>query len=467
MTNSISRTIAAVSTPRGKGGLSVIRISGPDAVQIASKVFISKKYPVLADAPSRYAVFGSFLGTDDVVCDTGLLTIFRSPASFTGEDCVELSCHGGTAVTNEILLSVLSHGAYPAGPGEFTKRAFINGKLSLTEAEAVGLLIDADTKEKMMLSNGASKGNITNRIAEISGSMTSIMAALYAAIDYPEEDVGDEGEKQIGSVISSSLNKIKALLDTYSIGKAVSDGIKCTIYGRPNVGKSSVFNLISGENNAIVTDIPGTTRDVLRETVSLGGVTLILTDTAGIHKTNDIVESIGVEKAENAVLASELLIAVFDCSSPLTTEDREIIEKAVSTGVPRIALINKTDLPCALSDIDVNTIDSSFDHVVKSSCTNSPEELLKDLDSSIREIMGSDLIDLRNDAVIWDARQRAVLLRAYDSLSAAKEAVSNGDPVDCICTLTEDALSALDETDGRTVDDKIVSEVFSKFCVGK
>ncbi|MBE6541687.1 MAG: tRNA uridine-5-carboxymethylaminomethyl(34) synthesis GTPase MnmE [Ruminococcaceae bacterium] len=464
--NPLHTTISAISTPRGKGGIATIRVSGPDALKIAERMFTPKSNKPLTEYAPRSAVFGSILDSDGNICDEGICVTFAAPSSFTGENMAEISCHGGLAVTEAVYLSTLAHGASSAGPGEFTRRAFINGKLSLTEAEAVGQLIDADTKERMILSGGAVRGNVSRKIKELCDGMLDTMTALYAAIDYPEEDVGDEGERQIADTIRRTRDGVKKLLDTYKTGRAISGGVKCAICGRPNVGKSSIFNLIVGDESAIVTSIAGTTRDILRETVSFGGITLRLSDTAGIRESDDTVEKMGIDRAESEVSSAELVIAVFDGSESLTDEDCRIISllKANGGNSSRIAVINKSDKGFALTSDEESEIASAADKVIKLSA-NSGE--IAQLSSAVAEIYGSDSVNLAGDAIIWDARQREILSHALISLEAALGGIEYGDPIDCVCTSAEEALAALSETDGRGIEEVIVDEIFRRFCVGK
>lgn len=466
MQNRIGTTIAAISTPRGKGGIAVIRISGPDAVKVAAAMFKPKFGGDLTNAPARQAIFGTILDSAGNPCDEGIATLFRAPASFTGEDSAEIACHGGIAVTTEVYMSAIAHGAVSAGPGEFTRRAFINGKISLTEAEAVGLLIDADTKERMQLSGGAVRGNVSRAISEISENLLTVMTALYAAIDYPEEDVGDEGERQISGALTDARDKVKKLLDTYKVGKAISDGVRCVICGRPNVGKSSLFNLMTGDETAIVTSIAGTTRDILRETVSFGGVTLRLSDTAGLHSSDDTVEKMGIDRARGEIEQAELIMAVFDGSESLSDEDKSLIETLSTLNQPKIAIINKTDLGTRLTDEDISAITAAATRVVYV-CAAENQADGKELEAAVSEIFGRGEINLQSDAVIWDARQREMLTHAYTSLDKAAFAIMSGDPIDCVCTLAEEAMSALNETDGRGIEERIVGEIFARFCVGK
>ena len=466
--SSIFPTVAAVSTPRGKGGIAVIRISGDDAIPTAAKMFrphFGTSYGGdLANAPARVAQYGRILDSDDRPLDEGIATVYRAPHSFTGENMVEISCHGGLAVTEATLLSALAHGAEMAGPGDFTRRAFLNGKLSLTEAEAVGKLIDADTRERMALSASAVRGAVSKELERISADLLTPMTALYAAIDYPEEDVGDEGEKTIGAAISRARDDVKRLLDTYSVGKAVTDGVKTVLCGRPNVGKSSVFNRMTGEDSAIVTELAGTTRDVLRETVSFGGVTLRLSDTAGIREADDAVERIGVDRAERELAGAELILAIFDGSEPLTDEDRRLIALLERQSAPVLSILNKSDRGCALTEAEIGEIDAVSAARIAFSAERDD---VKPLSDAVAALYGSDRVDLAADAVIWDVRQKDLLTRSYRALDDAVTALDAGDPIDAVCTLAEEAMAALNETDGRGVDETIVSEIFKRFCVGK
>ena len=463
-----STTIAAVSTPRGKGGVAMIRMSGPSALAVASAMFLPRAGKELSSLPARRAVFGTILDSRDEPVDEGIAVCYRAPASFTGEDAAEITCHGGPAATEAVLLSAVAHGASLAGPGEFTRRAFLNGKLSLTEAEAVGRLIDADTSERLALSAGGLSGNVSREIRAVYDGMLSTMTALYAAIDYPEEDVGDEGEREIGSTLSRSLAAVEKLLSTYRTGKAVADGVRTVICGRPNVGKSSLFNRLTGEDSAIVTAEAGTTRDILRETVSFGGVTLRLADTAGLRESGGTVEQIGIGRARREIREAELVLAVFDGSEPLAEEDGELLDLLSSLGpeIPKIAVVNKSDRGIVLTSEELAKIDAAADGR-RIPVSAAEEEGISDLSRAVGEIYASGSVDLRRDAVIWDARQRQALEHARSALAAASEAAGRGDPIDCICTLAEEAMAALDETDGRSVDSAIVDEIFKRFCVGK
>ncbi|MBE6598120.1 MAG: tRNA uridine-5-carboxymethylaminomethyl(34) synthesis GTPase MnmE [Ruminococcaceae bacterium] len=475
-------TIAAISTPRGKGGIAVIRISGDDAIGVAERMFRARSGKALAECRNRSAIYGDILDASGNICDSGICVVFRGPNSFTGEDSCEISCHGGTYVTMTVLTSALAHGASPAAPGEFTKRAFINGKLSLTEAEAVGKLIDSDTEERMRLSSGAMRGNVSREIKKIADSLIGVMTALYAAIDYPDEDIGTEGEDMIEGVVNGALADVCRILDTYKTGKAVSDGVKTVICGRPNVGKSSLFNRMTGEDSAIVTSVAGTTRDILRESVSFGGITLRLSDTAGLHESDDVVEKIGIDRANDEIGKAELVMAVYTAEDCVTGYPPTELPSC-----PKIAVINKSDLYGgeAPHPAFVSYLKDSFDRVVLLSCTGNEanvcaalkgrfDELgmktdigIDGLAQAVSELYGSDKIDLTNDAVIWDVRQQASLSRAAEWLREASAALASGDSVDAVCTTVEAAAASLSETDGRGITEEIVDGIFHRFCVGK
>ena len=464
----MSDTIAAVSTARGKGGIAVIRISGDDAFSVALSMLES---PHLSREGLKYrhSYYAKILSADSAaIVDEGMAVFFRAPHSFTGEDVVEISCHGGVAVTEEVLSSALSHGARSAKAGEFTRRAFLSGKLSLTEAEAVGEIIEADTRERVMLASGAMRGNVSSAVGEIADGLLGVMTALYAAIDYPEEDVGDEGEREIRGVLEASLARVEKLLSTYSTGRAVSDGVRVAICGKPNVGKSSVFNLIVGEDSAIVTGIAGTTRDVLREKVSFGGVTLILSDTAGLHESGDEVERLGIGRARDAVASAELVIGVYDVSREYDGEDEEVtaILEEEARVKPVVVLYNKKDAESGKFD-EGKLVGLAERGVKMISFSAKDGRGREELAEEIGRLFRDGRIDLSRDAVIWNSRQREILTRCREKLMLALDGARRGDPLDCVCTLTEGALAYLRETDGVSVREEIIDEIFKRFCVGK
>ena len=347
----LNETVAAISTARGKGGVAVIRISGDDALEIATAVVRTKSKII----EPRRCYYGEILRDGDII-DDGILTYYKAPCSFTGEDVCEICCHGGIYVTQAVLESVLSKGASIAGAGEFTKRAYINGKLTLSRAEAIGNVIDARTDAQLRLSSSQARGALSKRIEQIREKMLTLIAHAYATVDYPDEDIEDATRDEISSTLSSVLDELECLKRSYRTGRAVCEGIKTAIIGKPNAGKSSLYNMLLHENLAIVTDIAGTTRDVIEHTASLGGVTLNLADTAGIRQSLDVVEKIGIERAREKVLDSELLFCVFDQSTKETDEDSEILDLA--RGKCAIAIINKTDTSPMISQEFMEKIDN-------------------------------------------------------------------------------------------------------------
>lgn len=461
------RTIAAISTPRGTGGIAVIRISGDDALSILNRCFSLPNGKPCSELPHRYAAYGNIIGFGGDIIDTGVATVFRAPASFTGEDVAEISCHGGIAVTQAVLDAVLAAGAEMADAGEFTRRAFVNGKLTLSEAEAVGNLIEADTDSKMRLASAASRGVLSRKIDELYRELCDVMTALYAAIDYPEEDVGTEGEDNIRGVIDSVSAGVKKLLDTYKSGRAVAHGISTVICGKPNSGKSSIYNALAGEDRAIVTGIAGTTRDVLEDTVSCGGATLRLADTAGLRDdSSDEVENIGIGRAWKKIADAELILAVYDGHEPLTDEDMHFAKKLKEAAPDAliIGVINKNDLGIALSDTELDQLKATHDRLVMTSALSGD---ISELAEAIGDMYGTGKLTPSETPVIWEARHKAALMRALELLCAADSAFEDGAPIDAACTLCESALTELAALDGRGVSDDIIAGIFSKFCVGK
>ena len=458
-------TIVAVSTPRGKGGVALLRISGEDAVAIAERVFRPKNGKLLAQITPRVATYGAILAPETdgewLTVDDGLATVFRAPASFTGEDTVEIACHGGMLLTETVLSAILAAGARPAEAGEFTRRAFLNGKIGLSAAEALGNILEASTREQLTLAHSGMQGRVEGRCGEIYSALCSVLASIYAKIDYPDEDLADMSREEIIAALEGAEHDLAALAKTYQTGHAIAEGIPTVICGRPNVGKSSLYNRIVGRDAAIVTEIEGTTRDVLSETAALGRVTLRLFDTAGLHETDDPVERIGIERAQKALDEAELVLAVFDGSMPITDEDRRITEQLKGVGAVLVAVVNKSDR--AAVDSDFYT--THFAHVV-SICAKTGDGM-SDLTALIERLFVDGTIDCRRDAVLTSARQHASAFAALRAVRRALQVLREGYPIDLCCTDAEAAMAALSELDGRAVSEDIVSEIFSHFCVGK
>ena len=462
---SIGETVAAVSTPRGTGGVAVIRITGDGTRGVLGRVFSPAGGGSLFDRPPRTAVYGEVKGADGIAVDRAVVTFFEGPHSFTGEDVGEISCHGGVAVTASVFGAVLEAGATPAGPGEFTRRAFINGKMTLSEAEATGLLISADTPERMKLAGAAADGTLSRTITSVTAKLTSALASLCAVIDYPDELVEDgeiDPEGEILSAVCGARERIEKILSTYKRGSAVVSGVRTVICGAPNVGKSSLFNALTGEDDAIVTEIAGTTRDVLKKTVSFGGVTLLLSDTAGLGDPSDKVEAIGVERAKKETENAELILAVFDGSRPLTEDEKKTVGALPEAA--KIAVINKKDLAPGMTEADKRLIEDRFD-AAASVCAKGGDA--EELEAAVSSLFDGGAVDRTRDPVIWDARRRADLSVAAELLARAEEILSSGGPADAACALCEEAEGRVAMTDGRGVSEEILSEIFSRFCVGK
>ncbi len=458
-------TIAAISTPFGKGGIAVIRISGPQALEIADLMFRPVSGLPLSDASAKTAVYGSILHRDQII-DTGIATVFRAPASFTGEDTVEISCHGGILLTKTVLESAFLCGAEPAGPGEFTKRAFLNGKLSLTEAEGVIDLIEAESEEQIRLAASQSRGRLSGEIERLCRELKTILASVYAFIDYPDEDLTDLTVEEMKDAVDRLLNSVAQLRASYRSGKAVREGIKTVLVGKPNTGKSSVLNLLLGEERAIVTDVPGTTRDTVEESAVLDKVMLRLCDTAGIRSTSDTVEKIGVTKAIEKLGQAELILGVFDGSKALDAEDLSVIshlKQAKQCGAEVIVLLNKSDLGTCLTK-------EEFPPDMETLCISAqgkPHEAREQISRAVSARYIDGTLSLKDDAIVTNARQFASLSAAEEALVRAKEALESGLTQDLAGMDLELALSRLSETDGRAAAAEIVDEIFSRFCVGK
>jgi tRNA modification GTPase len=460
-------TIAAVSSPRGKGGIAVIRISGDRAAEVADKVFRPKNGKLMSEIAPNRQVWGDIFAADDsgesVNVDDGMGVYFKAPHSFTGEDTVEIACHGGVLITQTVLEAVLAAGARPAQAGEFTRRAFISGRMTLTQAEALGELLEAKTERQMVLSRTGVKGILSDKIDGLYRCIGDVLSSIYAKIDFPDEDLADMGRDEIEVSLREIREEASRLASTYKTGRAVKEGIRTVICGRTNAGKSSVYNRILGYEAAIVTDIEGTTRDILREQATLGNTTLILCDTAGIRKTDDKVESIGIERALDEITAAGLCLAVFDSSAPLCDDDLLLIDRLSHFQTPVVALLNKSDLD---ENTDTTlTLRQTFSHCV-SVCADTGNGF-DALANAVDALFIDGSIDMDNDAVVTGARQYASLARADEALCASLSELDAGTPLDLCCIGIESAMSSLGEVDGRAIGEDIVSEIFSKFCVGK
>ena len=457
-------TVAAVSTPYGKGGVAMIRISGSEAIGIAERVFLCASGKRLSEISHGRVVYGEIFMPDDRTnsIDDGMAAVFYGPRSFTGEDTVEITCHGGILVTQKVLSAVLCAGARMAEAGEFTRRAFVSGRMKLTEAEALGDLLEARSEGQLVLARGGMKGRLSKKMDELYSSLLRVLSGLYAVIDFPDEDLSDMSRGEMEAEIRSVTDQVRSLASTYGTGRAINEGVPTVICGRTNAGKSSVYNRILGYEAAIVTDIEGTTRDVLRERAVMGKVTLLLCDTAGLRSTDDRVESIGIERSLREIEQASLVLAVFDGTREPDEDDHALAERIKGSGKASIALINKNDISCAELP---ETIRERFDRVISISAeTGEGFELLEE---AVNGMFIDGNIDVANDAIVVGARQYAALNNAEQILTRALDDISSGVALDACCVGVECAMSALGEVDGREIGEEIVSEIFSRFCVGK
>ena len=462
-------TIAAISTPRGKGGVAVIRISGEDAISICEKFVFPKSKKKLSEIRHASVSLSDITDEDGALLDEALVTVFHAPRSYTGENTVEISCHGGVLLTESILIRALSCGAVQAGPGEFTRRAFSAGKLSLSQAEAVIGMIDAQTKASLSLSRANLGGAIRRKTDGIYENLRNVVSSVYAAIDFPDEDLSSLGEDEIREGIQNAIEALEKLQRSYKTGHAVCEGVRTVIFGKPNTGKSTILNLLAEQERAIVTDIAGTTRDVISETVAAGNVTLRLFDTAGVHGTEDFVESIGVKKSIEALENAELILAVFDLSHGLDAEDEEIlshVEKRAALGVPVIAVCNKSDLfDSEKTEADVQKIATVLQTKPILLCAKNADsrDLLVAL---IEDTFESSDFSAVDQAVITNARQYAAVNEALVHTKSALISLEYFGE-DTACSELELAMGKLGELDGRQVTIDIVDSIFHRFCVGK
>lgn len=450
-------TISAISTARGKGGIAVIRISGDEAIGVASRIFVPIGKTPIDQVRSHSCVYGTVVDNGTRI-DDAVLTVFRAPRSYTGEDTVEISCHGGVLVTSRVLEATLSNGARLAGAGEFTKRAFLNGRMTLTEAEAVGGIIDARTDAHLKVSIDQLRGSLSSRIRETIDSLTELVASVYAFIDYPDEDLTELSTDELKTELLKIKKHLTELTGSYRYGKAITEGVPTAIIGKPNAGKSSLLNRLCGFERAIVTEIEGTTRDVITEEVVVGDVLLLLADTAGIRDSDDTIERLGIERSREEMNRSELILAVFDGTKPFSREDEEIVELLRDVCDRTIAVVNKSDETA----FDHTALLKMFPKTVVVSAKNG--DGIDELVDSICDYLGK--ADAAGGDVITNARQNSALRNALTHVESALDTL-DGFTQDVAAMDIEKAIECLGELDGRTVSEAVVSRIFSKFCVGK
>lgn len=454
----MTNTIAAIATGSAPGGIGVIRISGEDAIAIAAHVFQPMDGSSLCDLKGYRAKYGNIVLAGEKA-DNAVALVFRAPKSYTGEDVAELSVHGGLLMVQKTLEAILAAGAVPAGPGEFTKRAFLNGKIDLTQAESVAELIAAEGEQSLKASYHALQGALSQRINAVLEKLLDLSAVMAAWVDYPDEEIPELSYDELSAILQACRGELCSLLESYDSGQTITKGVTTAIAGRPNVGKSSLMNMLTRTDRSIVTHIEGTTRDIIEEDVTLGGIVLHLRDTAGLRESDDLVESIGIEKAYHALDDAQLVLAVFDASQALNDTDRELMAKCRDRKA--VAVINKTDLTTAL---DTNAVEQAFKKTVYISAKH--DEGADALAQAVKELLGVAEFDTAAP-LLANARQKQHCEKAYDALTQAADGAAAGVTFDAINVMIDDAADELLGLTGRKVTAAVVENIFKNFCVGK
>lgn len=446
-------TIAAISTPDAAGGIAMIRISGEDAIRIADEIFTAANHVKVTEMRGYTCAYGTVSDGQEALDDV-VLTVFRAPHSYTGEDTVEITCHGGIYLTKRILMTVYLHGAEPAAPGEFTKRAFLNGKLTLSQAESVMDLIQADGASALRVAQYAKEGRLGREMRGISDELVDLMSALAYWLDDAEECPPELERTTLTAKLNSIDTKLQELSARYQDGLVLRNGIRTVLLGKPNAGKSSVMNWLCGTNRSIVTDIAGTTRDVITEQVKIGEFTLLLSDTAGLRETDNTIESIGISQAYQALDQADLVLYVADANVGMTDEDTELLEKCA--GHHTVLIWNKTDLSdAAPPEMPIPVVQIAAIY----------EKSTKQLAAVLKDLFGQSAG--ASGAIPLNERQNLLILRASEAVRSGIEAAESGNELDMMYADLEMAASYLREIEGEDVTDDVIDGVFSKFCVGK
>lgn len=454
-------TIAAIGTALSNSGISIIRISGKDSLNIIRKIFVSN-----SKIMPNNIIYGKIVENGKVV-DTVLVSYFKNPKSYTGEDVCEINCHGGVQITREILQLVLENGARLAEPGEFSKRAFLNGKMDLTKAEAVINLINSKNRTQARIAANNLEGDLYKKIKEVREELIELMAHIEVSVDYPEYDYDEVENDNVISLLNKKIIEINNILSTYEQGKYIKDGVNVVILGKPNVGKSSLLNTLSRSQKAIVTEIPGTTRDVIEERINIGNIILNLSDTAGIRKTDDFVEKIGVKRSIEKIDEADLVIYLLNVESDIDDEDKEILSKIQNKGIKLITVINKIDKGQKLKFDSILDELKRFgvNEVIKMSVLNN--EGIDELKNKIEEIFNTNDLDFENELIITNERHRDLLNKSKEYLEVAKKEIEDNEPIDIVSIVIKNATKSLGEIIGADVNQDIVNKIFEKFCLGK
>ena len=453
-------TISAIATALGVGSIGVIRLSGPDSLAIVDRIFTGREKPGKDNA--RKLLYGHILDRKGQPIDEVLAVYMPGPHSYTGEDVCEIQCHGGRQALQEILSLTYQAGARPAEPGEFTKRAFLNGRLDLAEAESVMDIINAKSRQALVAANRGHEGGLSRKVRELRKKLRDLVVQLEAAIDYPEEDIEEVTYDRAAEVLAEGQAAVARLVRQGSAGRILREGLRTAIVGRPNVGKSSLLNSLLQADRAIVSNIPGTTRDIIEEQMTIGGIPLVLTDTAGLRDTEDLVEKIGVERSRAALEDAQLALVVLDGSQPLSGEDRELLRSLKDR--KKLILVNKSDLPQMLDTEGLQREYGSSDVIVLSVKTG---EGMEQVEQWLREFVYGEGSDSESSSMTQNARQQDLLEKAPRSLEDALEGARQHLPYDCLTIDLTQTLHDLGEITGEDVPDEIIDEIFAQFCVGK
>lgn len=457
----MSSTIAAIGTALSNSGISIIRLSGKDSLNIINKIFKS-----IAKLEPNHIIYGKIVDNNEVI-DNVLVSYFKAPHSYTGEDVCEINCHGGNQITKEILEIVLENGATLAEPGEFSKRAFLNGKMDLSQAEAVINLINAKTKTETRIAAKNMEGDLSKKIRELREELVELMAHIEVSVDYPEYDYEEVEPTSIVSLLDKKINEIDNIVKTYEHGKYIKNGVNVAILGKPNVGKSSLLNNLANYEKAIVTDIPGTTRDIVEETINLGNIVLNISDTAGIRDTDDIIEKIGVEKSIKILEEMDLVLYLINGQEGVSKEDFEILSKIQNKGLKYITVINKMDLT-EKSILD-GILEELNENEIKEPICISVEnnEGIDELKNEIIELFDANDLDYSHELIITNERHKDLLKKAIGYLKDAQKEIAFGQPIDIVSIYVKKSTKTLGEIIGADVTQDIIAKIFEKFCLGK
>ena len=453
-------TIAAITTPLGESGIGAVRISGPGAYAVGDKIFKSKSEVPLKERRDRSIQYGTIVDENGTCIDEVLALIMKGPHSYTAEDVLEIQCHGGREALESILQLILRSGARMANPGEFTERAFVNGRIDLAQAEAVMDVIQAKSRAGLTSAVSQLEGRLSKVINKTRNELTELVTRLEVMIDYPEEDLEDIAVPDVSGALKGMQKKLQHMLEESQSGRMIRDGVMAAIAGTPNAGKSSLLNRLLQEERAIVTDVPGTTRDVLEEWITLRGIPVCLVDTAGIRETDDTVEKIGVTRARQYLDRADIILAVIDSSRPLTEEDKDILQSVAGKNV--IVVLNKTDLPPVVTSNDLSPY--GFLLCPISASTGKGLDELKDM--LLQEVLKGGFTD-GPSALLTNTRHIELVRQSAEALNRAQQSLQDGMPLDCAVVDIRQAWDALGSITGDTVHDDIVEEIFSRFCLGK